>query len=176
MWVRVEACVASTESQGTELYKSTFTFLEVLSFTGCLGGIALEEFQSDHMTFIPKPQTLVVELLSHIFLECLPKSSLVQLKSNEAPLNVSQVCRYWRNVSLSIRRLWTRLRVLCLDDGTALEYTLPALHAFLDRSGSADFRVEFTTPSTNHTNRYPGHHQHLTPMRWETIQVLLTEL
>jgi hypothetical protein len=49
------------------------------------------------------------EVLSIIFLHCLDEDEhdCVEPKPLEAPLNVSQVCRLWREIALATHRLWT---------------------------------------------------------------------
>ncbi|KAF8199863.1 hypothetical protein K438DRAFT_1582968, partial [Mycena galopus ATCC 62051] len=52
---------------------------------------------------------LPIELWDMVFEECAanaPEPSIA-----DAPLNVSQVCRWWRNVALSNPVLWSRLAV-----------------------------------------------------------------
>lgn len=122
------------------------------------------------MAFTSTAQSLVVELLSDIFLECLPMDGLARIRLKEVPLTVSHVCRHWRFVSLSTCRLWARLNLRCASNETTLEYAHPILQAFLQRSGCADFYIKIdcaddlrlATPKT--------------VVSWPTTEVIFHEL
>lgn len=69
------------------------------------------------MAFPSVAQYFVVELLSIIFLECLPEEDLQVVRTlrdmrNDAPISVSQVCQHWRYVSFSTHRLWVHLKLV----------------------------------------------------------------
>ncbi|KAJ7149468.1 hypothetical protein C8R43DRAFT_1007201 [Mycena crocata] len=54
-------------------------------------------------------QNVPVEVLSEIFFACLPRVEYTPASRRFAPLLVSWVCVHWRNVALSLPRLWTSL-------------------------------------------------------------------
>lgn len=56
--------------------------------------------------------TLPAEITSRIFVECLPPHGRVRPSLRQAPLSISQVCRHWREVALSIGELWSSLDML----------------------------------------------------------------
>lgn len=94
------------------------------------------------MAYLSKYQNLIAEILSDIFFECLDDRNLPRIRQDAAPLSVSHVCRHWRNVSLSQKRLWARIWLKCTTNTSTAERAVPALRMFLSRSGCIDFRVE----------------------------------
>ena len=63
----------------------------------------------------------------------------------EAPLNISHVCRSWRNMGLATPAIWTRLWFVRQEEEnwsiSATKSALSALHAFLKRSGNCGLRI-----------------------------------
>ncbi|THH03800.1 hypothetical protein EW145_g5998 [Phellinidium pouzarii] len=53
----------------------------------------------------------IPELLSLIFVHCLPTSKFATPDPKKAPLILSHVCKHWRNVALNTPCLWTTLRM-----------------------------------------------------------------
>ncbi|KAJ7289476.1 hypothetical protein C8J57DRAFT_1459464 [Mycena rebaudengoi] len=47
------------------------------------------------------------EIVSKIFIDCLPPPARVRPSPNQAPLLLAQICRQWRSVALSTADLWT---------------------------------------------------------------------
>ncbi|KAG2141872.1 hypothetical protein DEU56DRAFT_795276 [Suillus clintonianus] len=54
---------------------------------------------------------LPTEVLSHIFVLCLPEDNYLSPASNLAPMLLTRICRLWREVALSLPGLWCRLRL-----------------------------------------------------------------
>ncbi|KAJ6482722.1 hypothetical protein C8R45DRAFT_762502, partial [Mycena sanguinolenta] len=50
--------------------------------------------------------TLPFDITSYIFVHCLPAHGRVTPSPFRAPLLLTQVCRYWREVALTTCRLW----------------------------------------------------------------------
>ncbi|KAJ7761108.1 hypothetical protein B0H16DRAFT_1884529 [Mycena metata] len=69
---------------------------------------------------------LPIELWDLIFEECVGDAQEMSLVN--APLNVSQVCRRWRNISLSNPGLWSALAVTPTRHHAEDDYALEALH------------------------------------------------
>ncbi|KAJ7185152.1 hypothetical protein GGX14DRAFT_331556, partial [Mycena pura] len=46
------------------------------------------------------------EITSRIFLECLPHYGRVCPSPHSPPLLLTQICRHWRNIALSMGELW----------------------------------------------------------------------
>ncbi|KAJ7654061.1 hypothetical protein DFH06DRAFT_1330160 [Mycena polygramma] len=55
------------------------------------------------------PLPLPFELISIIFIYCLPVRRRVRPHMHRAPLHLARICRYWRAVALSTRELWTSI-------------------------------------------------------------------
>ncbi|KAJ2912771.1 hypothetical protein MD484_g7640, partial [Candolleomyces efflorescens] len=51
------------------------------------------------------------ELLEEVFGYCLPTTHLPVMNALEAPMLLTHVCRLWRNVALSMPKLWTSLHI-----------------------------------------------------------------
>ena len=86
-------------------------------------------------------QIFAVELLEAIFLYCLPNDNHAYMKRNRVPLNVSQVCRHWRRVTLDIARLWSNLHIVIDDDESILEKIVPLTRLWLTRSRALSVSV-----------------------------------
>ncbi|KAG2035629.1 hypothetical protein BDR03DRAFT_983478 [Suillus americanus] len=54
---------------------------------------------------------LPTEILSEIFLYCLPEDEHVTYASRLAPMLLTRICRRWREVAVGLPRLWCRLHV-----------------------------------------------------------------
>ncbi|KAJ7720030.1 hypothetical protein B0H16DRAFT_1224947, partial [Mycena metata] len=46
------------------------------------------------------------ELISEIFIACLPDNGRVQPSRHTAPLSLARICRHWREIALSTPQLW----------------------------------------------------------------------
>ncbi|KAJ7151131.1 hypothetical protein C8R46DRAFT_1229406 [Mycena filopes] len=75
--------------------------------------------------------TLPFELVSQIFIECLPIHGRVRPKVDTPPLSLSQVCRPWREIALSTCELWSSLDLLFRPkpnpNGPTSDHSLKAL-------------------------------------------------
>ncbi|KAJ7197805.1 hypothetical protein GGX14DRAFT_667639 [Mycena pura] len=58
---------------------------------------------------------LPYELISKIFLNCLPRSRRVIPHPRRAPLHVSQICAQWRTVAIATPELWSSVYLEFLD-------------------------------------------------------------
>lgn len=118
----------------------------------------------EYPSFCPSGwQILPVELLSHIFIlsysQRLPTIN-PRTQRNETPINVSQVCRSWRNAALQTRELWTGIRILCIEGHFKAESFMPVLYEWSLRSGTADLSIEIES--------LPDGQQRVVP--WFTIE------
>ncbi|KAG1813978.1 uncharacterized protein BJ212DRAFT_1432772, partial [Suillus subaureus] len=55
---------------------------------------------------------LPTEILSEIFLYCLPEDEHLVYASRQAPMLLTRICRRWREVAVGFPRLWCRLKVV----------------------------------------------------------------
>ncbi|KAH8114779.1 hypothetical protein DFH11DRAFT_187741 [Phellopilus nigrolimitatus] len=88
-------------------------------------------------------QHLPPEVLREIFLACL-KREFNRLSIRQAPSNVSQTCRYWRNVALSTGKLWSFLYYS--EEDIPLRVFVVVLNAWLRRSGSSPLHYSIRMP------------------------------
>ncbi|KAJ7804753.1 hypothetical protein B0H14DRAFT_3773574 [Mycena olivaceomarginata] len=74
----------------------------------CIEALELEERELDsNLKLIIYPVlTLPSEIVSQIFLQCLPAHNRIRPSPRKAPLVLAQICRYWRQIALSTGRLW----------------------------------------------------------------------
>ncbi|KAJ7783687.1 hypothetical protein DFH07DRAFT_948706 [Mycena maculata] len=84
---------------------------------------------------------LPVELWDIIFEQCVPDTPEPSLIN--APLNVSQVCRRWRNIALSNTLIWTALTITCRHTETdqALQSLQRVVQIWLNRSRARHLTV-----------------------------------
>ncbi|ESK93439.1 hypothetical protein Moror_1720 [Moniliophthora roreri MCA 2997] len=71
----------------------------------------LQIFVNSHKALISPIRRLPDEILSEIFLYCLPHDRNPTRSTGEAPLLLTLVCERWREVALSTARLWTALHI-----------------------------------------------------------------
>jgi hypothetical protein len=79
------------------------------------GGGCLEELRNagkdyDATAMTPPIRRLPPELLTEIFLHCLPQ--FVQPHPNKAPLLLTQICSWWRCVCISSPQIWSSLELV----------------------------------------------------------------
>ncbi|KAJ7085982.1 hypothetical protein C8R43DRAFT_312225 [Mycena crocata] len=65
-----------------------------------------QELEAVLETFVFPTLTIPSELISKIFLECLPPNGRVRPSKTAAPLLLAQICRQWREIALSTPGLW----------------------------------------------------------------------
>ncbi|KAH8119562.1 hypothetical protein DFH11DRAFT_1565702 [Phellopilus nigrolimitatus] len=101
---------------------------------------------------LPLLQRVPPEILLEIFLECHFSRPIHTLSIRQAPLNVSQTCRYWRDVALSSSLLWAHLdfhsrRSRFQHDH--LRYILTTMDTWFLRSNKAplSFNMHISIPS-----------------------------
>ncbi|KAJ7025943.1 hypothetical protein C8F04DRAFT_1009438 [Mycena alexandri] len=66
-----------------------------------------QELEKNLETFTYPVISTPAELVSEIFLACLPDNGRVQPSRHAAPLSLSQICRHWREIALSTPQLWS---------------------------------------------------------------------
>ncbi|KLO10970.1 hypothetical protein SCHPADRAFT_942442 [Schizopora paradoxa] len=95
---------------------------------------------------------LCPEILGEIFQACIATSGERSGPSlSSAPINISQVCRRWRQVALSTPRLWSSFSLLhrryiendSSDDYHCIKRTIPVIKNWIERSSCAplDFDI-----------------------------------
>ncbi|THV07222.1 hypothetical protein K435DRAFT_833591 [Dendrothele bispora CBS 962.96] len=89
---------------------------------------------------------LPLEILSLVFLHCLPDQEFVEPRPLDAPLLLTHVCRVWRDLALSMSSLWSSISVRADKEGCYPRKKL--LEIWLQRSGSKPlhFRIHEDIP------------------------------
>ena len=122
-------------------------------------------------------QTFAVELLEAIFLYCLPSDNHTYMKRNCVPLNVSQVCRHWRRVTLDIARLWSNLHIIMDDDESILMKIVPLTRLWLTRSRTLSISVHVESLRNAERSTSPdSDDSSLGSVSWESMEPVFTEL
>jgi hypothetical protein len=88
-----------------------------------------------HLAVLGPIGRLSTELLSEIFLHCLPPSDVHSLCQYVPPLVLGQVCRFWRQVALSTPALWSTICVN-FDNTRDFEAASNLIFTWLSRSGA----------------------------------------
>jgi hypothetical protein len=68
----------------------------------------INQSMNSHKGLISPLRRLPDEILSLIFIHCLPEDSHLSLVKNKAPVLLTRICRQWRNIALDMPRLWCR--------------------------------------------------------------------
>ncbi|KAG1897080.1 uncharacterized protein F5891DRAFT_1243630 [Suillus fuscotomentosus] len=86
-----------------------------------------------HKGFVSPLWSLPNEILSKIFVHCLPEDEHLSLAQNEAPMLLTRVCKKWRGVAVATSDLWYKLH-LNLKNKTDLQQQDNLYHSCLERS------------------------------------------
>jgi len=107
--------------------------------------------EKDHIPF----RWLPPELLIHIFvLAAHDILDPIQSPLDTTPLNISHVCRRWRDIALSTPALWRRV-VLTTSELSFRCSVSPATQTFLDRSKSIPTEVFHASPLSKVNKAFP---------------------
>ncbi|KII85121.1 hypothetical protein PLICRDRAFT_332337 [Plicaturopsis crispa FD-325 SS-3] len=87
-------------------------------------------------------QDLPLEMISRIFIHCLPPETYVRPSQNAAPLLLTQICRSWRRVAISTPQLWRSLDIHVFREEE--RPILDMFHAWVARSGQLPLSLSFS--------------------------------
>ena len=73
--------------------------------------IHIQKSVDDFNTILAPVRRLSMDVLGVIFSHCLVTHRNPVMSPTEAPILLTQVCRDWRSIALSIPRLWSRLHI-----------------------------------------------------------------
>ncbi|KAK7453571.1 hypothetical protein VKT23_011848 [Stygiomarasmius scandens] len=103
----------------------------------------VEQYIDAHKALLSPARRLPSEILSEIFVHCLPQGRNATRSLTDAPLLLGQICRVWREVSLSTPYLWTSLHIAIPDItrdgkylGKVMEMRTKGVETWLARSGT----------------------------------------
>ncbi|KAJ7619825.1 hypothetical protein DFH06DRAFT_914573, partial [Mycena polygramma] len=77
--------------------------------------------------------TLPAEIVSCIFVACLPHHGPVRPSPSSAPLLLAQICQYWREITLSSCELWSSVDLFFRGQSNGDRYG-PLLKTWLARA------------------------------------------
>ncbi|EPQ54021.1 hypothetical protein GLOTRDRAFT_24996, partial [Gloeophyllum trabeum ATCC 11539] len=103
-----EAVRASLEKQNERLKEMETSILipEKGLQEKCTARDLLREKIHRQRSVLSPLRVIPAELLSEIFVHCLPEDVFIPCRASSAPLVLTQVCQFWTEVALSSPRLW----------------------------------------------------------------------
>ncbi|TFK37591.1 hypothetical protein BDQ12DRAFT_684939 [Crucibulum laeve] len=72
---------------------------------------SLSETVEGHKALLSHARRLPDDILREIFVWCLPANHNPVISNLEAPLLLTEICRNWREISLSTPRMWSRIHI-----------------------------------------------------------------
>ncbi|TDL25306.1 hypothetical protein BD410DRAFT_826585 [Rickenella mellea] len=135
---------------------------------------------------------LPFDVLSHIFLECLPDKGFPTLSTKVAPMTLGRVCSYWRDVALATHVLWAAFNVTSLYYYSSTGYLSNGrcalgLQEWIRRAGQCALSFHVSFYSTNdpgmdvvdtillHRRRWKYAEGHLPADKWEYVVSAIAE-
>ena len=125
----------------------------------------IQEYADKHRVMVAPVWELPPEILSYIFVLCLPSRAPLDIKrhSIRRSLSMTRINRHWRNVALGTPQLWTTIFIDSAAMGDMDGFCMPKI--ILDRSGACPLSICITS----------GHSQEILDFilplseRWERI-------
>ncbi|KII92012.1 hypothetical protein PLICRDRAFT_457917 [Plicaturopsis crispa FD-325 SS-3] len=102
--------------------------------------IELERLLKGHRDLLTPARGLPPEVLSMIFIHCLPEDVELRPNVDRAPLLLGSVCRRWRSIALSTPELWSSISV------EVTEGSLPQIQNWIPRSGGLPTSMALREP------------------------------
>ncbi|KAK7448797.1 hypothetical protein VKT23_013527 [Stygiomarasmius scandens] len=130
-------------------------------------------FVDSHLSLCTAFRRLSPELLSEIFVHCLPSEHLPTRCSHEAPLLLLRICKRWREIALGTPRLWCRLHVHVpnhLLDVPLMHRRITGIDEWLGRSGETPISLSLYCPRK--MKHYSGEFEH----SGQALDVFITRL
>ncbi|KAJ7689577.1 hypothetical protein B0H17DRAFT_1066199 [Mycena rosella] len=144
--------------------------------------IRLRAYVEAHRALISPIRRLPLDIIEEIFIACLPTHRNCVMSAMEAPVILGRICSWWRAISLSTPRLWSRLHIVepaCPRNNPAifepmLVQRFEATRTWLSRSGNCPLSISLKCnyDQAGLTSTTPTHLiQALLPFapRWEHI-------
>ncbi|KAK7001341.1 hypothetical protein R3P38DRAFT_3048605 [Favolaschia claudopus] len=143
----------------------------------------LRSYIRNHRALIAPIQRIPPEILSEIFVACLPKERNCVMSATESPMLLGRVCSLWRTLSHSIPRLWCRLHIVEPELSSASTQVVrkekyaqwaEAAKDWLERSGQSPLSISLTGDDDDrHATDVTAILQVLIPFayRWQNISV-----
>ncbi|KAG1868302.1 hypothetical protein DFJ58DRAFT_911450 [Suillus subalutaceus] len=93
----------------TRAFKSSGTVLAIVSRDSSKK--TADIVHTSRTSFSSPISRLPTEILSEIFLYCLPDDEYLTYASGQAPMLLTRICRQWREVAVGLPMLWCRLQL-----------------------------------------------------------------
>ncbi|KAJ7165542.1 hypothetical protein C8R43DRAFT_212698 [Mycena crocata] len=72
----------------------------------------LHTYVEAHKALLSPVRRVPPDIIQEIFLACLPSHRNCVMSAQEAPVLLGRICSFWRTISLSTPRIWSRLHVV----------------------------------------------------------------
>ncbi|KAJ7253500.1 hypothetical protein C8J57DRAFT_625635 [Mycena rebaudengoi] len=105
----------------------------------------LNEFIDSHLALVSPARRLPDDIISAIFVACLPPTRNPVISVHVAPLLLCRICRAWRIVALSTPQLWTAIHVVVPSTGNFVAQLNDAVGVWIGRSGSLPLSVSLVS-------------------------------
>ncbi|KAJ3808160.1 hypothetical protein F5876DRAFT_67511 [Lentinula aff. lateritia] len=122
----------------------------------------------EHRALLSGARKLPMEIISEIFLQCLPEVDTLSFMRPEphpdqAPLLLTQVCRSWRSIAIATPRLWSTL-IINASNGSSSHCEITKL--WLDRSRNVPLTFTLLVRSTDrfHGGRRATSYEEFVPL------------
>ncbi|KAK7001433.1 hypothetical protein R3P38DRAFT_1795531 [Favolaschia claudopus] len=115
----------------------------------------LSSYINAHKALLSPVRRVPLEILSEIFMACLPTDRFCPMSATDAPVLLGHICSSWRALSLAIPQLWASLHVVePLRYEAAAEKVvgqrLDGMKTWLGRSGQCPLSISLHCSSGNH--------------------------
>ncbi|KAK6977601.1 hypothetical protein R3P38DRAFT_3123760 [Favolaschia claudopus] len=115
----------------------------------------LTSYIDEHKALISPIRRVPLEILSEIFMACLPRDRFCTLSASETPVLLGHICSSWRALSLAIPQLWASLHVVepLRHEVTAekvIGQRLDGMKTWLGRSGQCPLSISLHCSLGNH--------------------------
>jgi hypothetical protein len=143
---------------------------------------AVQRCFEEHKALLSPIRRLPAELLSAIFMLCLPEDwRSVSCNALEAPMLLSRICGHWRAVAIATPAIWSYINLTFGPD--TITSQIPLLEIWLSRSGGSTLSVQLDdTPAPvidlllPHSNRFQHLHVGLPLEMFHKISVVENRL
>ncbi|KAJ4482439.1 hypothetical protein J3R30DRAFT_2174084 [Lentinula aciculospora] len=129
----------------------------------------------EHKALLSAARKLPMEIMSEIFLQCLPAvdtSSVIwrpEPHPNQAPLLLTQICRSWRNIAIATPRLWSTL-IINASNGSSSHAEITKLWLTRSRNVSLTLTLLVRSADRFHGGRRTTSYEEFVPIA--AIEVL----
>ncbi|KAK7470066.1 hypothetical protein VKT23_001504 [Stygiomarasmius scandens] len=110
---------------------------------------AVQQLIDAHKALLSPARRLPPDILSQIFVRCLPEDRNATRSLTDAPLSLGRVCRLWRQVASVTPHLWTSIHI-ALPENVDIHYLCGAVdnwrngvEAWLSKSGALPLSISF---------------------------------